>query len=80
MIEDRPIEEMEGPQKIEHKPSRREILREYDLNITFLNRGCIVRVGCKAIAFEDIDEAMNAINNYVKNPYESQKEWRKIID
>lgn len=79
MIEDRPIEEMEGPQKIEYKPSRKEILKEYEISIRFLDRGCIVTVGCKSIAFEDTVTAMNAINNYVENPYESQKEWRKII-
>lgn len=56
-----------------------ECLRDYEINIKFLNRGCIVNVGCKAIAFESVDSAMLEINNYVSNPYETQKKWRKII-
>lgn len=64
----------------EYKPSNKEALREYELNIRFLNRGCIVRVGCKEIAFEDYTNAMVAINAYVANPWEEQKKWRKILD
>ena len=64
----------------EYKPSNKEALREYELNIRFLNRGCIVRVGCKEIAFEDYTNAMAAINAYVNNPWEEQKKWRKILD
>jgi hypothetical protein len=64
----------------EYKPSNKEALREYEIRIKFLNRGCIVSVGCKEIAFEDPKEAMAAINAYVANPWEEQKKWRKILD
>ena len=64
----------------EYRPSNKEALREYELNIRFLSRGCIVRVGCKEIAFEDHTNAMVAINAYVANPWEEQKKWRKILD
>ena len=64
----------------EYRPSNKESLREYELNIRFLSRGCIVRVGCKEIAFEDHTNAMAAINAYVANPWEEQKKWRKILD
>ena len=64
----------------EYRPSNKEALREYELNIRFLSRGCIVRVGCKEIAFEDHTNAMAAINAYVNNPWEEQKKWRKILD
>jgi hypothetical protein len=67
--------------KEEWKPSNKEALREFEINIRFLNRGCIVRVGCKDIAFEDVKEAMNEINAYVcGDTWEVQKKWRAILD
>ena len=64
----------------EWRPSNAEALREHDLRIRFLNRGCIVSVGCKDIAFEDPIKAMAAINAYVANPWEEQQRWRKILN
>jgi len=76
-----PAPQMERPRLAEeYRPSNDEALREYELNIRFLNRGCIVRVGCKEIAFEDPTNAMAAVNAYVNNPWEEQKKWRKILD
>lgn len=76
-----PEPEMDMPKMAdEYRPSNKDALREYELNIRFLNRGCIVRVGCKEIAFEDHTNAMAAINAYVANPWEEQKKWRKILD
>jgi len=65
--------------KEEYKPSRLEVLKDYEIRIKFLDRGCIVEVGCKSIAFETIDSAMLEINNYVSNPYETQQKWRKLL-
>ena len=77
----------EAPMLKEYKPTgeellrvNRDTLREYQVNIEFLSRGCIVRVGCKAIAFESVEIAMAELNRYVTNPYEVQREWRKILD
>ncbi len=65
----------------EWRPSNKEALREFEIGIRFLNRGCIVRVGCKEIAFEDVKEAMNEINAYVcGDTWEVQKKWRAILD
>ena len=76
-----PEPEMDMPKMVEeYRPSNKDALREYELNIRFLNRGCIVRVGCKEIAFEDYTNAMAAINAYVNNPWEEQKKWCKILD
>jgi hypothetical protein len=71
----------EGPAK-EWRPSNQEALKEYELNIRFLNRGCIVRVGCKEIAFEDVATAMQEINDYVcgGDTYGMQQKWRKLLD
>ena len=65
----------------EWKPSKQEVLREYEISIRFLNRGCIVRVGCKEIAFEDVNKAIAEINEYVTgDTYEVQKKWHKLFD
>ena len=64
----------------EHRPSNKECLRGYEVNLRFLSRGCVVRVGCQEIAFESAEEAMKELNEYVSNTYETQQKWRKILD
>jgi hypothetical protein len=64
----------------EYKPRNEELLREYEIKLQFLSRGCIVHVGCKSIAFESIESAMAEVNEYVNNTYEVQKKWRKLLD
>jgi hypothetical protein len=75
-----PEVESDEPLEKEYRPSNRELLKNYPINIDFLDRGCIVRIGCKSIAFESVEQAMNEINKYVANPYDMEKEWRKILD
>jgi hypothetical protein len=70
---------MEQPK--EYVPTQKEALRDFEISIKFLNRGCIVSVGCKSIAFEDVSKAMEEINAYVcGDTYKVQKKWRKILD
>ena len=69
---------MDVPQ--EHRPSTKSILRDFEIRIKFLDRGCVVSVGCKDIAFENYIEAIAALNKYVTNPWEEQQVWRKILD
>jgi hypothetical protein len=80
----KPMPVMEEPmQKMceEYRPSKQETLRGYEINIKFLSRGCVVRVGCKEIAFEDFSRAMAELNEYVMgDTYEIQKKWRKLLD
>lgn len=64
----------------EYKPSNHQVLQEYEINLRFLSRGCLVNVGCKSIAFETIESAMKELNEYVNNTYETQKKWRIILD
>ena len=75
-------QEPEMQKTSEYRPSNLEVLREYEISIRFLSRGCIVKVGCKEIAFEDITKAMAEINDYVLggNTYEAQKKWRKLLE
>jgi len=80
LVEPIPVAQMEVPTK-EYRPSNQETLRDYELSIRFLHRGCIVQVGCKSIAFEDVGTAIQAINDYVcGDTYEEQQKWRKILD
>ena len=66
--------------KEEYRPSNQQLLQEYEIRLQFLSRGCVVHVGCKAIAFETIESAMKELNEYVNNTYEVQKKWRTILD
>jgi hypothetical protein len=66
--------------KEEYRPSRIQVLQEYEIRIKFLSRGCIVSVGCKEIAFQDLSDAIHEINKYFTCPYETQQEWRNILD
>lgn len=77
MMAEAPASEIEKVS--EYRPSNNEALRDYEIRIRFLHRGCIVSVGCKEIAFEDHFAAMEAINTYVANPWEEQQKWRKIL-
>lgn len=84
---DLPMAEVPQPQieKVaetkEWRPTDAEALREFEIRIKFLNRGCVVSVGCKDIAFENVASAMEEINAYVcGDTYKVQKKWRKILD
>jgi hypothetical protein len=59
------------------EPSSQYFLQEYEINIKFMARGCVIRVGCKEIPFESVETAIAALNKYVQSPAESQEFWRK---
>ena len=67
------------PSEKEYRPSNLEVLKDYEIGIRFTSRGCIVRVGCKEIPFETIENGMKAINDYVNNPYEERIKWEGIL-
>lgn len=72
---------MEQPKEKEWRPSKQECLSQYDISIRFLSRGCVVKVGCKEIPFEDVSNAMAHLNEYVAgDTYEVQKKWSKILN
>lgn len=67
------------PQPQEWKPSKQEALGRYEINIQFMSRGCVIRVGCKSIPFSSTEEAITELHNYFDNPYETQEEWLKRL-
>lgn len=63
----------------EYRPSNQELLSHYEINIQFMSRGCVIRVGCKTIPFEDTKTAINALKSYFEDPYLSQEFWKKEL-
>jgi hypothetical protein len=59
---------------------RMDYLRDYEINIRFLSVGCIVRVGCKEIAFTSIEEAIQEVNEYVANPRLLEQKYNKLFN
>ena len=66
-----------GNQEEQYRPSRMECLRDYEIGIRFLSRGCVINVGCKQVAFSTIKEAMNAFTDYINDPYTTRQIWEK---
>ena len=76
-------EEVAAPYPTEAKEyvrPRMDYLRDYEINIRFLSLGCVVRVGCKEIAFTSITEAMQEVNAYVANPKELESKYSKLFN
>lgn len=68
----------DGPNR--YKPSADEIRRRHQINIEFLDSGCVVRIGCKSIAFTNYERALSEINAYVNDPIEAYKKWSKELN
>lgn len=66
-----------GMQGGDREPTRQELLRSYDVKITFVDSGCIVNVGCRNVAFTTTEEAVDAVNKYIANPKEELEKWNK---
>lgn len=64
---------------VEYRPSKQESLSRWEINIQFLSRGCVIRVGCKSIPFSSTEEAIAELNKYFENPYEAQEQWSKQL-
>jgi len=67
------------PMAVEYKPSKQEALGRYEINIQFLSRGCVIRVGCKSIPFSSTEEAISELKKYFDKPWETQEEWNKKL-
>ena len=76
-----PVEKVPIPceskeQKEQREQWRRiEILKNWDVNIKFADRGCFVSVGCKSFAFESVVAAMEALKQYTENPVAVIREY-----
>ena len=54
----------------EQREQRRriEVLKNWEIRIQPLDRGCVVHVGCKSFAFESVSSAMQVVNQYTDDP------------
>ena len=54
----------------EQRDERRKIefLKNWEIIIQVLDRGCVVRVGCKSIAFVSVEVGYKEIGRYLENP------------
>ena len=69
-------EMIDGPKA--YRPSDKELLSHHQIEIRFLSgKGCTIRVGCKEIAFTTKEEAMQALNDYVRDPHSSIEYWNE---
>lgn len=65
------------PEPCASKPlTKQQLLEQYEIRIQFLSKGCIVNVGCKSLAFDDVDKAVAAIKHYVEDPQNVGDYWR----
>jgi len=52
----------------EEQRRRIEILKHWEIGIQVLDRGCVVKVGCKSVAFTSIEVGYKEIGRYLENP------------
>ena len=50
-------------------------LKGYVISIRILDKGCVVTVGCKDYAFEEIEDAMAELKEYIEDPIGVGKQW-----
>lgn len=55
--------------------SKKSLLKKWDVRIEHLDSGCIVRIGCKSLAFSSATEAMTEVNDWQKDPHTALKNW-----
>ena len=61
------IEPCESKEQREQR-RRLEILKRWEIGIHALDRGCVVKIGCKSIAFTSIEAGYKEIGRYLENP------------
>lgn len=62
-----PTEPCESKEQREQR-RRIEILKRWEIVILPLDRGCVVKVQCKSIAFTSIEAGYKEIGRYLENP------------
>jgi hypothetical protein len=69
--DDEPLDREEPTDVVMEKESqferetKQQILKRHTISMEFLDQGCIIRVGCKSLAFQSNQDAMIALNNYI---------------
>lgn len=53
--------------------------KDYEISIKLLTKGCIVSVGCKSFAFQDYNEALREIDNWLTNPKQTIIKYKHYL-
>ena len=61
------VKPCESKEQIEQR-RRLDILKRWEITISPLDQGCVVKVGCKNIAFTSIEAGYKEIGRYLENP------------
>jgi hypothetical protein len=78
-MEEELIREEPASMAKEYIPSQQEAFCRYEIDIRFMSRGCVIRVGCKTIPFSSTEEAITELQKYFENPYKTQKKWENQL-
>ena len=62
-----PIESGESKEQGEQR-RRIDMLKRWEIGIHVLDRGCVVKIGCKSIAFVSVEAGYKEIGRYLENP------------
>ena len=65
--------------KEQYVPTKQEALCRHEINISFLSRGCVIRVGCKSIPFSSTEEGLNELVKYFNDPVATQNHWESVL-
>ena len=61
------VKPCESKEQIEQR-RRLDILKRWEITISPLDQGCVVKVGCKNIAFTSIEAGYKEIGRYLEDP------------
>lgn len=67
-------------QEKEYYPPKGQTLKEYEVRINFHDVGMTIHVGCRSVAFSNVEDGMKALNEYIANPNEKQRYWRELFN
>ena len=57
-----------------------QVLQQYEVRVRFLDKGCVVSLGCKEIAFGNPKLAIEAVTEYINNPKDVSRNWREVFN
>lgn len=64
----------------EKRPAATEMVMNHEkareINISQVDYGYIIRVGCQTFCIEKLQVVLDMLNNYLKNPDSVEKMWR----
>ena len=66
---------LRGVSEVEVDRNPIDILKDYEVGIRFLDKGCLVNVGCKSLAFNTTEEMLEELKAYINSPSDTTKKY-----